>query len=136
MEAQTVPSLPVTPFPLSDIDEIATSSVQNTPLDDRTFALNEMTRAGLSLAKKGQLDAITRCESGWHQFDTDGKLLHGKVHYADVGYAQINLDAHPNITGTMGYDVTTLKGNVDYGIYLFLTEGGIPWFPSMNCWNK
>jgi soluble lytic murein transglycosylase-like protein len=79
---------------------------------------------------------IARCESGFRQYDKDGNLVHGNVNKADIGVMQINETYHLERAKKLGYDITTVEGNVAYGRYLYENEGAAPWSASQKCWNN
>lgn len=82
------------------------------------------------------LKKIAQCESGSKQFGNDGQVLKGMVHPADWGYLQINTAVHMDEAAILGYDLTTLEGNIGFGKYLFEREGTVPWDSSRFCWAK
>jgi len=78
---------------------------------------------------------VARCESQFRQFDTEGKVLRGKVNAQDVGVMQINEKYHLDTAQRLGIDIYTLEGNLAYGRYLYETQGVAPWVYSSKCWN-
>lgn len=81
------------------------------------------------------LERIAICESGGHQFNPDGSVVHGKLHYADTGKWQINAAVHLQESISMKMDINTLEGNTAFAKYLYRTQGTAPWLPSKNCWS-
>lgn len=81
------------------------------------------------------LERIALCESGGHQFNPDGSVVHGRIHYADTGKYQINAAVHLQESIAMGMDINTLEGNTAFAKYLYRTQGVTPWLPSKNCWG-
>ncbi len=79
---------------------------------------------------------VAYCESGIVQFNSDGSVLRGFVNPADVGVMQINEKYHLETSIRLGLDIHTLQGNLDYGRYLYETQGTRPWEYSSHCWNK
>ena len=53
----------------------------------------------------------------------------------DIGLYQIN-STHLADALAHGDDVYTLKGNTDYALYLFTTQGSEPWYSSRNSWGQ
>ena len=82
------------------------------------------------------LYSVARCESHLHQFDKDGTVLHGVVNYGDIGILQINVGYNGDTAKKLGYDIYTLKGNVEFGIWMYEHQGLQPWSASKYCWNK
>ena len=83
------------------------------------------------------LAEIVRCESGFRQIDaTTGKLLRGQVNKSDVGLMQVNEYYHEQKAQDLGFDLSTINGNLDYAKYLYDKEGTKPWSASMKCWDK
>jgi len=78
---------------------------------------------------------IARCESTFRQFDSDGKVIRGKVNKADVGVMQINERYHSDDAIRLGYDIYSTEGNVAFGKYLFTKYGTSPWSSSSKCWS-
>jgi hypothetical protein len=81
------------------------------------------------------LAEIARCESSFRQYDTNGEPLRGKVNKGDVGLMQINEYYHADKAETLGLDLETPIGNMEYAKYLYEHEGGQPWKASSNCWK-
>lgn len=79
--------------------------------------------------------AVARCESQYRQFDADGSVLRGKQNPQDVGVLQINERYHLADSRRLGYDIHTLEGNIDYGVYLYEHQGLTPWNWSRHCWQ-
>lgn len=87
------------------------------------------------------LVSICTCESGQgsgkpQQFDiTTGKVLHGKVNPHDIGMCQINTDYHGKEASSLGMDISSESGNIDFANWLYKTEGSAPWSASRSCWH-
>ena len=79
---------------------------------------------------------VAYCESRFTQFNADGSVHRGVVNPADVGVMQINEKYHLQTAIKLGIDVHTLEGNLEYGRYLYETQGTGPWEYSSHCWNK
>lgn len=82
------------------------------------------------------LAEIAKCESSFRQYDKDGNVLLGKVNSDDVGVMQINTFYHGEIAEKLGYDIYTLKGNLEYAKALYGRSGDKPWVHSSKCWSK
>lgn len=78
---------------------------------------------------------IAFCESRFRQFDKNGNPLRGFVNSADVGVMQINEKYHAETAAKLGINIYTLEGNMEYGKYLYETQGTKPWVHSKECWN-
>lgn len=81
------------------------------------------------------MQKIAYCESRFRQHDAAGNVLRGVVNSADVGVMQINEFYHLSTANKLGYDIETLEGNLDYGRYLYETQGTAPWIHSKPCWG-
>lgn len=79
---------------------------------------------------------IAYCESNYRQFNTDGSVLRGRVNSKDVGLFQINEYYHLTTAQKLGIDIYTTEGNLQYGRYLYETQGTSPWIHSKPCWGK
>ena len=82
------------------------------------------------------LSEIARCESRFRQYDEKGVVLRGEVTPADIGIMQINERFHESTSETLGYDITTIDGNLTYARHLYQKEGTKPWNASKKCWGK
>lgn len=82
------------------------------------------------------LSEIARCESQFRQYDEKGVVLRGDITPADIGIMQINERFHQSTSETLGYDITTIDGNLSYARYLYQKEGTKPWNASKKCWVK
>lgn len=78
---------------------------------------------------------IAQAESSWNQFDEDGEVLHGYLHYCDTGLFQINMCVHKATVDKLGMNVDNPYGNIDYALYLYRTQGFSPWGASRHSWN-
>lgn len=78
---------------------------------------------------------VAKCESGLRQFNRDGSVLRGKQNSQDVGILQVNERYHLAESKRLGYDIHTLVGNIDYGMYLYEKQGLKPWNWSKHCWS-
>lgn len=95
----------------------------------------------VALAAKHNVDSnqaleIARCESHLRQFDKNGEILRGVQNPADVGVFQINEFYHLEKSKTLGYDIYTTRGNIEYAMWLMTKEGVRPWKYSHACWSN
>jgi len=81
------------------------------------------------------LAEISRCESGFRQYDKDGKPIIGLVNKSDIGVMQINTYYHGERADKLGFDLTTIDGNLGYARYLYGKYGSDPWVSSSKCWK-
>lgn len=79
---------------------------------------------------------VSRCESRFRQFNTDGSVIRGKVNANDVGALQINETYHLKRAIKLGYDLNSLQGNMAYARLLYEEQGPQPWSSSYPCWGK
>jgi hypothetical protein len=82
------------------------------------------------------LAQVSKCESRFRQFGTDGQVLRGEVNHDDVGLMQINEHYHADKAKALGLDLKTVDGNLAYAKHLYEAEGTAPWSASKPCWNK
>ena len=88
------------------------------------------------------LKRICGCESSGspiaepRQFNDDGSVLHGKIHYPDTGMCQLNSDVWYEKALALGYDLDTTDGNTRMALYIWSIEGTRPWNASRSCWKK
>lgn len=78
---------------------------------------------------------IAYCESTYRQFTEDGNVLRGEHNKADVGIFQINEEYHLAKSQSLGYDIYSTTGNIDYAIWLMQHEGTRHWHWSQPCWG-
>lgn len=81
------------------------------------------------------LKKVAWCESRNRQFEKDGSVFRGKINPQDVGRYQINERFHLDESRRLGYDIYTLKGNTEYAIHIFKSQGLKPWSWSKWCWD-
>lgn len=79
---------------------------------------------------------IARCESKFRQFGSDGKVLRGGWSGNMVGTFQFFESVHSSFATKLGFDLTTLKGNLGYAEYLYTQSGTTPWNSSKACWSS
>jgi len=79
---------------------------------------------------------IAYCESTDRQFDSSGEPLRGKRNPGDVGLFQINEKYHLKTSQSLGHDIYTTEGNIDYAMWLLKNEGSQHWNSSKPCWGK
>lgn len=69
---------------------------------------------------------IAECESGFHQFNDDGTVLHGGYKDHMIGIMQI-LRTHASEAEDLGFDINTREGNLGYAKWLYKKKGTQPW---------
>ena len=79
---------------------------------------------------------IARCESSFHQFDSNGNIIRGRVNSADIGVMQINEMYHADTAKKLGINLYTVEGNVLYAKHLYAEKGSQPWISSSKCWTQ
>ena len=82
------------------------------------------------------LAEVARCESQFRHFGKNGNIIRGIVNAKDVGVMQINEEYHREKAETLGLDIYSLDGNLEYARYLYEKEGAKPWRSSAKCWNR
>lgn len=79
---------------------------------------------------------IANCESNLRQYNSEGKILRGKVNPADAGVFQINEKYHLERSETLDLDIHKTHDNIEYAMWLMKKEGTRHWNSSKPCWNK
>lgn len=79
--------------------------------------------------------AIARCESKFRQYTDAGTAFRGGLNNNMVGVFQIYKRIHNTQATSLGYDLTTLDGNLGYAQYLYTRQGTTPWTSSKSCWE-
>lgn len=82
------------------------------------------------------LAEVSRCESTFRQFGSNGDVIRGKVNKGDIGVMQINKYYHEEDAAKLGFDIYTIDGNLGYARYLYEKYGLDPWSSSSKCWKK
>ena len=132
----TVASTDQAPVTQNQTANIQSSSKSNTPAQVTaadTTAMQEYLREEFG-DKDAILVDIARCESNFHQFDTEGNIIRGVVNSGDIGVMQINEKYHLETAKKLGMDLYTVPGNVAYAKYLYEHQGTAPWNSSAKCW--
>jgi len=81
------------------------------------------------------LAKIASCESSFRQYGEDGKVLRGNANKSDLGLLQVNEYYHGEKAEDLGFDLTSVDGNLAYAKYLYDKEGTRPWSASAKCWS-
>lgn len=128
----------------ANIEEIVKTESQNqeviTEKTENEIELKQENKTTEDIVREYFIDTpvmadIAFCESTFRQFDKNGQVLRGLVNGADVGVMQINETYHAETAAKLGIDIHTLEGNMEYGMYLYETQGTDPWVHSKDCWN-
>lgn len=86
--------------------------------------------------KNHPLVQVARCESGYRQYNDDGSLLENPSPKSSAsGIFQILRITHGPTAESMGMDITTPEGNMDYAEYLYNKNGLSDWSESRSCWG-
>lgn len=75
---------------------------------------------------------IARCESKFRQFTDAGNPLRSA---GMIGVFQFYETIHAPGAKALGYDLTTLDGNLGYAKHVYRSEGTTPWNGSKYCWD-
>lgn len=78
---------------------------------------------------------IARCESNFRQFTDAGNVLRGGDSGGFVGVFQFFESIHTVPAAALGYDITTLEGNLGYAKHVYKNESTTPWNPAKHCWG-
>lgn len=70
------------------------------------------------------------------QFNEDGTVIHGYIHYADTGMCQLNAEVWEKKAIDLGYDIYTEQGNIKMANWIYEQQGSKPWISSAYCWKK
>jgi len=84
----------------------------------------------MEVGKKRILKAIIDCES--RNQHVVGTLAKAGI---DIGKCQINTYWHESRAEAMGLNLYDPLDNMEYCLYLFETEGVVPWRSSQACWQ-
>jgi hypothetical protein len=78
---------------------------------------------------------IARCESNFRQFTDAGNVLRGGSASGMVGVFQFFESIHAVPAKTLGFDITTLEGNLGYAKHLYEEQSTTPWEQARSCWD-
>ncbi|MEY2664956.1 MAG: hypothetical protein RLZZ480_61 [Candidatus Parcubacteria bacterium] len=78
---------------------------------------------------------IARCESNFRQYTDAGNPLRGGASGGMVGVFQFFESIHSAGALALGYDITTLEGNLAYARHVYNAQGTTPWDPAKGCWD-
>lgn len=78
---------------------------------------------------------IARCESNFRQFTDAGTVLRGGDSGGMVGIFQFFESIHAAPAKTLGFDITTIEGNLGYAKHLYQEQSTTPWEPARSCWD-
>jgi hypothetical protein len=78
---------------------------------------------------------IARCESNFRQYTDAGTVLRGGDSGGMVGTFQFFESIHATPAKALGFDITTLEGNLAYAKHVYTNEGTTPWNPAKHCWG-
>lgn len=79
---------------------------------------------------------IARCESKFRQFNADGTPLRGGWGGQMVGVFQFFESVHASGALKLGFDITTLEGNLGYAKHVHAQQGTTPWNSAKACWGS
>ena len=79
---------------------------------------------------------IARCESKFRQYTDSGNPFYGGYGHQMIGVFQFYESVHNRTATTLGYDLTTLEGNIGYARYVYEMQGLTPWNSSRSCWES
>jgi len=75
---------------------------------------------------------IARCESKFRQFTDSGNVLRSA---GMVGVFQFYESIHAGGAKALGFDLSTVEGNLGYAKHVYDTQGTTPWSGSRYCWE-
>jgi hypothetical protein len=78
---------------------------------------------------------IARCESNFRQFTDAGNVLRGGDSGGMVGIFQFFESVHAAPAKALGFDITTVEGNLGYAKHVYQNESTTPWNPAKSCWD-
>ncbi len=78
---------------------------------------------------------IARCESNFRQFTDSGSVLRGGLGGGMIGVFQFFESIHTTPAKAVGFDISTLEGNLGYAQHLYKMQGTTPWNSARHCWD-
>ena len=128
--AATAQSFTAPAIALAGVDATTTAITEALPAE---MTVEESVRAYFSDIPV--LIEVARCESTFRHMK-DGEILRGVANSDDVGVMQINEYYHGESAKRLGYDITTLDGNMAFARHLHEVYGTEAWSASAKCWKK
>lgn len=105
------------------------SELSHTPLEEvKEPTIEEIIETELG----SEFVEIAKCESSLRQYNEDGTVLISKT--SDKGIMQIN-QVHWESAESLGIDLDTLEGNIEYAKLLKEKNGTGDWYMSQHCWS-
>ena len=78
---------------------------------------------------------IARCESKFRQYTDSDSVLRGGAGGGMVGVFQFYETIHAPAAKALGFDLTTLDGNLAYAKHIYESEGTTPWNSARACFE-
>lgn len=78
---------------------------------------------------------IARCESKFRQFTDAGNVLRGGTGRNMIGVFQFYDQIHTAAALALGFDLTTVDGNLGYARHVYSLSGTTPWNSAHSCWG-
>lgn len=102
------------------------ADVSGVPLGVQTPAqIEELVRVAFTDAPV--MVEIARCESKFRQFTDSGAVFYGGVDKDMVGIFQFYEAVHRERANILGFDLTTVEGNIGFARHLYDEAGVTPW---------
>ena len=79
---------------------------------------------------------IARCESNFRQFTDAGNVLRGGMGGQMVGVYQFYESVHSRAAKGLGFDISSLDGNLAYARHVYEAQGTTPWSSGQSCWSN
>lgn len=100
------------------------------------YLYDQLLEGGFSYRDYLIIKSIAEAESGFNQYDKNGKIIRGQLNQHDIGIFQINEIYHLKKSKELGMDIYTPEGNIDYAIFLYSKNGTKDWSWSAKIWKK
>lgn len=117
----------------ADATTSATSSSATTTIVHTNVGIEDKVKAAFPDAPV--MVNVAQCESLFRQFTDTGSVFYGGLNKNMVGIFQLYSSVHRTIALSLGFDITTVDGNIGYARHLYDTQGTDPWLDSFSCWN-
>lgn len=104
---------------------IATTTATTTPVVQNPVMIEKRVRE--YFADVPVMIEIARCESKFRQFTDSGSVLRGGGSGGMIGIFQFYEIVHAQAALVLGFDITTVEGNIGYARHLYEQSGTKPW---------
>ena len=102
----------------------ATTTSTTTPIETRVMVEKRVREYFVDIPV---MIKIAQCESNFRQFTDGGSVFRGGFGGGMVGVFQFYESLHASAARALGFNLSTLEGNLGYARHLYTVSGSTPW---------